>query len=229
MRRLGRAFYRRPSPVVAPQLLNKILAKHSGQSIERVHSDFDRVDGVKQQIDNIGFCAITTGGPTALVATPTITPVSTDGASPTTFESGFVTTGQGFGMYINGHVFIFQLTGGVFPAAGTKWTLRSYAGIVRATTGPSTATPSGYTYTPARSSPAVPGLKVVFDVAAATSVAEETDSSIARVHTVPDPYYVTNAFETTTTDKIIKFVNLLAQAIIRIYSSSGVLVNRPAT
>jgi hypothetical protein len=42
---------------------------------------------------------------------------------------------------------------------------------------------------------------------------------------VPDPYYVTNAFETTTTDKIIKFVNLPSQAIIRIYSSSGVLVS----
>jgi len=35
---------------------------------------------------------------------------------------------------------------------------------------------------------------------------------------------VTNSFETTTTDKIIRFVNLPARAVIRIYSSSGVLV-----
>jgi hypothetical protein len=41
---------------------------------------------------------------------------------------------------------------------------------------------------------------------------------------VPDPYYVTNEFEQTTDNKIIKFVNLPQQAIIRIYSSSGVLV-----
>ena len=44
------------------------------------------------------------------------------------------------------------------------------------------------------------------------------------MHTVPDPYYVTSSFETTSTDKIIKFVNLPTRAIIRIYSSSGVLV-----
>ena len=42
---------------------------------------------------------------------------------------------------------------------------------------------------------------------------------------MPDPYYVTNAFEQTTDTKIIKFVNLPSQAIIRIYSSSGVLVD----
>ena len=44
------------------------------------------------------------------------------------------------------------------------------------------------------------------------------------MHTVPDPYYVTNGFEQSPDNKIIKFVNLPANAIIRIYSSSGVLV-----
>jgi len=44
------------------------------------------------------------------------------------------------------------------------------------------------------------------------------------VHTVPDPYYVTNALEATANTKILKFVNLPAQAIIRIYSLSGILV-----
>jgi hypothetical protein len=51
------------------------------------------------------------------------------------------------------------------------------------------------------------------------------DSNLSRVHTVPDPYYVTNEFESTTDTKILRFVNLPKQAIIRIYSSSGVLVN----
>jgi len=41
---------------------------------------------------------------------------------------------------------------------------------------------------------------------------------------VPDPYYVTNQFERTTEAKVIQFVNLPADCIIRIYSSSGVLV-----
>jgi hypothetical protein len=44
------------------------------------------------------------------------------------------------------------------------------------------------------------------------------------VHTVPDPYYVTSQFERTSEAKVIQFVNLPADAIIRIYSSSGVLV-----
>ncbi|HVD33600.1 MAG TPA: hypothetical protein VNC19_08500, partial [Gemmatimonadales bacterium] len=41
----------------------------------------------------------------------------------------------------------------------------------------------------------------------------------------PDPYYVTSQFEQTTDTKIIKFVNLPVDCIIRIYSSSGVLVS----
>jgi hypothetical protein len=55
-------------------------------------------------------------------------------------------------------------------------------------------------------------------------VVAATDSGLDLVHTVPDPYYVTSAFETTTEQKIIKFVNLPTDAIIRIYSSSGILV-----
>lgn len=194
--------------------------------------DFDRVDGVKQQIDNIGFCGLTgatAGAPSAgapvrsLVNTATLTPVSVAGASPTASEAGFVTTGNGFGMYLNGHVFIFQMT--ALPAAGTKWTLRSYAGMVTATSGPETATPSGYTYSPAPRSPAISGLRVQFNVAAATTLASETDSTLDKVHTVPDPYYVTNALEATTNRKILRFINLPDRAIIRIYSVSGVLVN----
>jgi hypothetical protein len=66
-------------------------------------------------------------------------------------------------------------------------------------------------------------LKVDYNVVNQVVAASETD--LGRVHTVPDPYYVTNAFEQTTDTKVIKFVNLPAQAIIRIYSSSGVLVS----
>jgi len=58
-----------------------------------------------------------------------------------------------------------------------------------------------------------------------TQVVAATSEGLSAVHTVPDPYYVTNSLETTTDDKIIRFVNLPTQAIIRIYSSSGVLVS----
>ena len=52
-----------------------------------------------------------------------------------------------------------------------------------------------------------------------------TLTSLDNVRTVPDPYYVTSEFEQTTYNKVIKFVNLPNAATVRIYSSSGVLVD----
>ena len=101
--------------------------------------------------------------------------------------------------------------------------LRSTAGFLSATN-PSTATPSNYVYNVRPAVAAVPGLAVDYVVNAATATRAVTNSDLARVHTVPDPYYVTNQFEQTTDNKILKFVNLPDQAIIRIYSSSGILV-----
>jgi len=48
---------------------------------------------------------------------------------------------------------------------------------------------------------------------------------MASIHTVPDPYYVTNALEASANQKVLNFVNLPAQSLVRIYSLSGVLVN----
>ncbi len=76
------------------------------------------------------------------VNTATVGPVST-AYGPT------VATGQGIGLYINGERYIFQLTGGALPPAGTQWTLRTYSGIVRSSTASAaTATPSGYAFAP---------------------------------------------------------------------------------
>jgi len=71
----------------------------------------------------------------------------------------------------------------------------------------------------------IPGLQVQFTVANPTLVTAVTNQDLSRVHTVPDPYYVTNGYEATTDSKILQFVNLPSQAIIRIYTSSGILVN----
>ena len=49
-------------------------------------------------------------------------------------------------------------------------------------------------------------------------------ASLDRVHTVPDPLYVRSGFEQGGPDPLLWFVNLPAQAIIRIYSTSGILV-----
>ena len=48
---------------------------------------------------------------------------STNGPQPPSSVSG-----QGFGLYINGEKYIFKLTGGTPPPAGTVWTLRTYGG-----------------------------------------------------------------------------------------------------
>src|SRR5436309_1198078 len=197
--------------------------------------DFDRLEGAAQAEADLGFCAGTDPGPglrAVLVNQPVFGKVTVGGASPTGTLAGWTATGSGFGIYINGQAFIFQLSpdstlGAAVPppAAGTKWTLRQYAGVVDASTNPGTTTPSGYTYTPEAGSPAIPGLHVKFTVAQPTSAATEAADVLNNVHTVPDPYYVANALEITANQKLLKFVNLPPQAIIRIYSVSGVLVN----
>lgn len=191
--------------------------------------DIRWVEGVLQVEDHLAFCAgsgatfptAAAGAGARLVANPTLVNVSTNaGASHTTY----VATGQGFGLYLAGHVHIFQLSGGL-PAAGTVWTLRGYAGRVRAATAESSADPSGYTFEQRVASPMLPGIRVRYNIASRTAGRAVTKQDLERVHTVPDPYYVTNDFEVTTESKVIKFVNLPSQAIIRVYTASGVLVD----
>ena len=98
-------------------------------------------------------------------------------------------------------------------------------GVVRASIATAATTdPSGYTYTPRTDRPRSRA-KVQFSVTQPTQLAgehvERSEGGAHRARSVLRD----QRFETTTTDKIIKFVNLPAQAIIRIYSSSGVLVS----
>ena len=161
------------------------------------------------------------GSRAQLAQQPTIMSVSTEGAPQVAPPS----TGTGFGLYIDGERYIFQLTGGNPPPAGTEWTLRTYAGRVDASSGAGSTTPSGYRFRPAIRPPAIPGLRVTFNVASPTVLAAESGNVLDKVHTVPDPYYVANALELTANQKVLRFVNLPPQAIIRIYSVSGILVN----
>jgi monomeric isocitrate dehydrogenase len=88
--------------------------------------------------------------------------------------------------------------------------------------GDGTTTP--YSFTPALRPFTAVGAGLQLNYSASNSLLASSKDDLKRVHTVPDPYYVTNQFEQTTDTKIIKFVNLPANCIIRIYSSSGVLV-----
>jgi hypothetical protein len=126
-----------------------------------------------------------------------------------------VADGPGFGLYINGEAFIFQTA--TLPS-NTTWTYRSYFGAVGGTSG-------SYTFTAKPANAPIPGLRL----AVTTSTPQVTDrnqaADLSRIHTVPDPYYVTNAFEQSPNLKILRFINLPSRCIVRIYSLSGILVN----
>jgi hypothetical protein len=129
----------------------------------------------------------------------------------------------GFVMLIGGNMFMFQLTGGALPATGAVWSLRSYVGAITGGNGWD-GDDGPYAYFPVPRPFNAVGAEVRVNYDVVNQVNTATGKDLKQVHTVPDPYYVTNEFETTTDSKIIKFVNLPADAIIRIYSSSGVLV-----
>jgi hypothetical protein len=129
--------------------------------------------------------------------------------------------GPGFILYLPGTYTVFE---SAVPAQGAVWTLRSYVGSIRGGQG-GAGDRGPYTFTPRARPLTATGVTLQVDYEVVNAVVAATETDLERVHTVPDPYYVTNAFEQTTDTKVIKFVNLPAQAIIRIYSSSGVLVS----
>ena len=109
-------------------------------------------------------------------------------------------------MYIAGHLYHFVMS--ALPADGAVWTMRAYTGG-GLTGGQGTAVGAE--------------VRLVFD--ATNQLITPDLATLENVHTVPDPYYVTSEFEQTTDNKVIEFVNLPNAATIRIYSSSGVLVD----
>ncbi len=146
---------------------------------------------------------------------------------PLDFNSDGVADGQGVALVVNGEYFMFQLSGGVLPAAGTKWHLRAVTGNESATcvgTAPAYTSCSGYTFTGGPRPSMAPGLTYKITVQKSFSVDSTKSGDLSQVHTVPDPYYVTDALEITPNNKELKFVNLPSRAIIRIYSVSGILV-----
>ncbi len=145
-----------------------------------------------------------------------LTPVATVSVRDTSTHTQ-TTTGNGFIFYLNGKFFMMQMT--ALPASGTVWHARFYTGNI-------IGTPGSFTFQAAVRTPAVPGMRMQIAYQGASfDPTKTTDAELATIHTVPDPYYVTNALEQSTNTKILRFVNLPSQCIVRIYSLSGVLVN----
>jgi hypothetical protein len=149
----------------------------------------------------------------------------------TSYPVDGVADGTGIVLAINGEVFFMNLA--ALPVAGTKWHLRAIGGLgmtancslfLPAGTGEMLTPPascSNYAYTrvgPVRS-PLVPGLQYKIVVTRAAGV-DATSGDMSRIHTVPDPLY----WVWGNGDAQIRFVNLPERAVIRIYTSSGILV-----
>jgi hypothetical protein len=138
-----------------------------------------------------------------------------------------VSDGNGFVLQVNGEQFFFVTD--AFPAEGTEWHLRAVNGKFGAectpALGPVMTDCDSYTFVPGPRASIVPGLNYNLTVEQQFTVRADSAGDLDDVHTVPDPYYVTTNLEATQTDKLLQFVNLPNQAIIRIYSLSGILVS----
>ncbi|MGH7702002.1 MAG: hypothetical protein ACREMO_02840, partial [Gemmatimonadales bacterium] len=130
-------------------------------------------------------------------------------------------TGNGFMFYLAGDVFLMQLK--TLPT-NTVWSLRSYTGHILGGNGPGAGNVGAYSFTPALRPFNVPHATVQLAYSATPNARAATVSDLSKVHTVPDPYYGLSRYEVSTENKILKFVGLPQKAIIRIYSTSGVLV-----
>jgi hypothetical protein len=129
----------------------------------------------------------------------------------------------GFLLYIAGRISLIELAGATLPT-NVVWTLRSYTGVVNGGHGAG-GDLGPYSFVPVVRPNTALGSELQINFEVENRLANAETGDLRRVHTVPDPYYVTSGFEVSATDKVIKFVNLPARAIIRIYSSSGVLVS----
>jgi hypothetical protein len=164
-----------------------------------------------------------------LVDTPSIVPTSTDGiADGQNFYEGLSQTGEGFGLYVNGERYIFELS--ELPADGTVWTLRTYSGLVDSDSESyETPDPRGYFYDDNATGNGsgtrpvlVPGLTFHWLVEDATTFGP---AQLSEVHTVPDPYLGSSRYDRAPTTKKFMFVNLPPTATIRIYTVAGILVD----
>jgi len=162
-----------------------------------------------------------------LWGTPCMNYSPTAQLEPLDFNNDGVQDATGIILEINQEAFFMEMSS--LPSAGTQWHLRAISGPMTADCTPGLQTTmtdcSNYHFTPPPAvTPNVPGLQYKISVTQQFSVDPTAKVNLDSVHTVPDPYYATNALEATATTKVLKFVHLPSEAIIRIYSVSGVLV-----
>lgn len=136
-----------------------------------------------------------------------------------------VAANNGFVLYLSGSLFTFELAGGQLPPAGRVWALRTYVGAISGGNGDAgNFGPYLFSHPEGVLPVTAVGVELRLSYDVVNRVNAPTNRDLSAVHPVPDPYYLANAFEADAAGQVIKFVNLPQDAVIRIYSSSGVLV-----
>ncbi len=192
---------------------------------ELTATDFHCIPPANDPAYNVGTASCV-GGPTYTLSQTAIpgpvVPFSPDLAAA---QSAPAWPDAGFGLYLSGDIFTIGLLGGQVPAPGRVWALRTYiGGIVGGNGDGGNYGPYLFNqdFDPPRSWTAVGSeLRITWDVV--NRVNPVTKDDLQNVHPVPDPYYFSSGYDETD-NRVIKFVNLPERAIIRIYTSSGVLV-----
>jgi hypothetical protein len=171
-----------------------------------------------------GVVACSAAAPFQLSQTAVPGSIAHFSGTPADAQTHAPAAGLGFAMYMPGNVFMFELPpGGTVPAQGTVWSLRTYIGGIIGGNGDA-GSEGPYQFTPMPRTMSAVGASFTVDYSVTNQFLASADSTLTRTHPVPDPYYVTSAFEQSTENKVVKFVNVPTDAIIRIYSLSGVLV-----
>ena len=178
-----------------------------------------------------GFFPCAVGTEYAVSRTAVLGPVAVGaGDNQSTTNAASVRTatnnngGNGFSMYVAGTITFF---GGMAALpSNTSWTLRTYSGAVfgGAPPGGVPGALGPYRFISAPRPMTAVGAEVVFNYTVTQTIAPATQGDLRQVHTVPDPYYITSGYETDPRQKVIKFMNLPDKAIVRIYTTSGILV-----
>lgn len=145
---------------------------------------------------------------------------------PLDFDTDGAADGTGIVLIVNGEPFLMEMA--TLPVPGTQWHLRAVTGVMTAecvpALGPDMTDCDRYMFEPHPARPAnVPGQRFVLTVDPAYLVDPDAAADLSKVHTIPDPYYVTHELEVDGRP-LLRFVNLPARAIVRIYSLSGVLL-----
>jgi hypothetical protein len=219
-------------------ILNADAAQPSGLDVsydqrpELTPTDFACVEPLRSDASAAGHMPCGTGpgtGPAYLLSETALpgAVAAFSGMNTTNARTAPALLQTGFAMYLAGNIFLFELEGGQLPAAGTVWTLRDYVGAISgggcATCGDGDY--GDYTYTHRQPQPLTAvgvELRITYDVT--NTVRAATNADLARAHPVPDPYYALKAVGLPEEQAGVAFVNLPADAVVRIYSLSGRLV-----